>query len=328
MSYYHFTLLSEAISPIVQGAGTAGNEQLVTRFPVELPTGRVEVPGLSGNSLRNRCLRTPLAEHLEATHSLTGGMTRDLLYFLYRGGVGGSAPVVRPEVRATFRRLLPLVRLLGGQGAGGQMLPGDIVVSHAALVCRENASILAGLLSHRPGLYPAGARFKSFGEYLGGWQEVGSDPATRRPDSLHPDHRGEAGFEGMPYGGECLVPGSWFLHRVTLPAEPVLGGAVAFALGAWQAGGGGIGGGTARGRGRLVSRIHCQGPDCEIDPGSLIPAYLEHTEGNHEAVIALLNEHYPLTPPTRDKKPAGRKGRGAKAAAATAEEVAGGTDPD
>lgn len=311
MNAYQISLISEAVSPITHGAGSAGNESLIVRHDVETSAGRVSVPGISGNSLRNRTLRTPLARHVELAHDLTGKISRDLLYFLYRGGMGGSGPVVRPSVRAEFRRLLPMVRLLGGNLAGGQMLGGDAIVSDGILVCRENVGRLAGHLGTVPGLFPGGTRFKSYADYVGGWQEVAMDAAARNSGSLHPDHRGEAPYGGIPYGGECVVPGAVFVHTITFPADPVLAGAVAFALADWQAMGGGVGGGTARGRGKLMARLHCQGPVGEFDPAPLVQDYLGHVAQSRDDVLALLAEHYPLAKPIEAKaKGNGRKPKG------------------
>lgn len=310
---YRIVILSEALSPITHGARNEGNESIIVRHRVAGPTGAHEVPGISGNSLRNRTLRAPLAGHLVSALELEEKVPADLLYFLHRGGMGGSSGVLKVATRMRARDLLPMVALLGGNLAGGQMLDGDALVSDGVLVCRENAPRLAGM-ARGFGLWPDDApRLKPSAEFVGQWQEVGMDPAFRRGgQDLGPNSREDRQFKGMPYGGECVIPGAVFYHDVIVRSDrPEVAGAALFGLAQWQAEGAAVGGGSARGRGRVRSRVLCLGPDGgRADPGPLARSYLAHLEVNREPIAALLAELYPDVAPAK-KEPKG-KGKGKK----------------
>jgi len=111
---YRMVCLSQSLSPLTHGQGTAGNEQIILREPVICRDGIRYVPAISGNALRHRLVRRPLARHLCDAWELSGKITVAQLQFLFHGGtLTERSSRVSLAQQADLFRLFPFLRLLG-----------------------------------------------------------------------------------------------------------------------------------------------------------------------------------------------------------------------
>lgn len=122
-------------SPLSHISEAISTTSYLVEEPILQPDGTVElVFSYSGNAWRGQ-LRDLMASYmLERIGSPTIGL--DAFHLLYSGGaIGGQQQTDLGQARA-YRRLLPIVALLGG-GIGNQVLPGKARVSNAYPLCVE-----------------------------------------------------------------------------------------------------------------------------------------------------------------------------------------------
>ena len=334
--------LSEAVSPLTHMMGVAGNEALVMRMPV-YHGGRVtEVPALTGNMLRSVLIRRPGMEWLIEAGGLAGVITRPEAYFLLAGGAeyeGGGRESMK--LIHDLSEACPLAGALGGC-TPGQIYAGSLCVDQGVLLCRENESRVGTFLP--PGCnLPDGVRLRPAAEWVARYQYYrhdhaagvdghhgpGPDAAERAAELADWDGKGkpesaastplkgerkDGKAASMPFGGECVIPGAVFAHRITLlhPTRLEIG-AVLFSLRLWSAYASRVGGMTARGHGLLRTVV-------SYDPAAVgsDDEYAAHVLARADALGKWLIEAFR---PKRgaDAKP--KKGRGKKADDKPAEEA-------
>jgi len=127
-------------SPISHGSSERiGNDIPLKRYVWNIPE-RVEIPGISGNTIRNGGLRRFLmGDMLEQLNYLLGSKT--ILQFLFAGGIleevsNKDSGVLNLTQRKLLRETIPPLGLLGGT-LGNQSLDGTLDVSMPKPVCEE-----------------------------------------------------------------------------------------------------------------------------------------------------------------------------------------------
>jgi hypothetical protein len=119
-------------------SGTAGNEGIVAREPVHTERGVMMVPFLSGNALRHRCIRHPMAMWLIERYGLDGQLSLLQLNFLLHGGNLTMSTASESTRRiAECHEYWPMIRLCGGS-LQDQILAGSLDVWRGTLICEEN----------------------------------------------------------------------------------------------------------------------------------------------------------------------------------------------
>lgn len=219
-----------ALDPISHGAGNAGNTQLL-RTQAHIWQGRrVELPYVSGNSIRHR-LRDALAWHLVRTLDVPElGLARRVVDLLWSGGAltstGNKADL--NMIRRVAQTLLGTSTL--GYSAQSDIVAGTLYVDNAHLVCAENTSRMPPpLLSHPHAQLPAAVfRGKTFSTR----HDVSGSPVSRyiRVDS--PEDLLNAGSDRpqqMIYDMQVVKPGTVLYTAFTLQA-PTIGHVAALAV--------------------------------------------------------------------------------------------------
>lgn len=270
-------LLLKATSPITHGADTAGNEQIIRREAVSTPLGVRHVPVITGNSLRHRLFREPIANALSADWKIT----KEQLRWLYNGGaLDGKHPNV--DVRRMMRcmELLPHIEALGCS-MPDTIVSGTLDMGIGWLACRETQPILEASLpldwmNDQP-LAPAH-------EFLSRNQYYRHDAVRQRPEQVEePD--GE-GYAGMPHGGEHVVPGACFVSAFHADGlSDLAASALMFALEAWAAEGATIGGQSSRGHG-------CVEPMLWTDRDVTSDLYRDHVAANADEIREFVGSLY------------------------------------
>lgn len=312
---YNLFCVSEAMAPITYGMKTEGNVAIIARENVVLPEGRRSLPILWANGLKHQLLREHAAAYILDRLGIDGLIDERQLIFLMNGGIyhlGGGAD--RTSTRVEVARLFPMVALAGGC-LPGQLLHGSAIVSHGYLCCRENAGLVRAMLPAAFDL-PDDTVFRPAEEYVGSLQSYKHDARKSHADLLHGDARPlklTTGKENpmMPHGGECVLRGAVFAHRIILnDVTDIELGCMLDSIARWQHAGGAIGGQSARGNGTLKIHIHVA-PDA--DQESARAAYLAHVESVRDEATVFLNAMFDWKPPEDgDKKAKGKKPKAPK----------------
>lgn len=258
---YKITCVSKTLSPLSHMSGTAGNEQVIMREPICYSGGLRYVPAITGNAIRHRAIRAPLAQHIVETWDLDGQLTIAQLQFLFHGGTlfrkGGRISLAEQDA---LYRLMPAIQMLGCS-LPGQIVPGNLYVHRGTLVCRENRERLARLLPPElaSGL-PEDLRPAT--DFIGSYQYTRnvhdmSAPTVQAKDAEDQDARADM----MIFGGQTVITGAMFVHGFQLVnATTIEVGAIWYALNQWQANGGTIGGMASKGHGRLETSLAIDPP--------------------------------------------------------------------
>lgn len=279
MKTYTIQCLSEAVSPITHMTGTAGNEGIVAREPVHTPRGVMMVPFLSGNALRHRCIREPMALWLIDRYELKGKLSLPQLNFLLHGGnLTQSTAHENTRRIAEMHELWPFLRLCGG-ALPDQILAGAMDVWRGTLVCEENRTALQRTLGEVPS-----KRLLSSERFLGAYQYTRGDGKKTGLSDDRDDL--EEASNLMIYSGQAVTRGSVFHHGFVLKHVNELElGCLLLSLRLWQAMGGTVGGQARLGHGRLrLSLVDM------ADDGQAVAAYVEHVESSRERAVAWLHE--------------------------------------
>jgi hypothetical protein len=268
-----FVCLSECLSPITHMAGVEGNEAIVAR-EAATPRGVAMVPYLSGNAIRNRCVREPGMRWLIDEWGLAGELSLLQLNFLLHGGslTEGGAKEDTARVVA-MGRLMPLARLLGGC-LPDQVLAGSLHCWRGTLVAEENRPALMAM-----GL-PIPDRLRPAESFVSGYQYTRSDAGKGTPAlAAGGDRPADAPSNLMIFSGQAVMRGAIFAHGFTVRHGSDLEcGALLWSLRLWQGSGGTVGGMAARGHGRLATSL-VGGPDA-AEAGRLCDLYRAHAEAN------------------------------------------------
>jgi hypothetical protein len=283
MQNFTVQCLSEAVSPISHMSGTVGNEGIVAREPVRTPRGVMMVPFLSGNALRHRAIRGPMALWLIEQYGLKGKLSLLQLNFLLHGGNLTKSNAVENTRRiAEMHELWPMLRLLGGS-LQDQILCGSLDCWRGTLICEENRRSLERLI---PGLIPEDRLFSSE-VFLSGTQYTRGD--AKKTNLMAASDRDDTPTNLMIYSGQAVTRGALFYHGFVLKHVNELElGCLLFALELWQQGGGTIGGSARLGHGRLKTEI----VDLGIDTAPIIQAYIDHALSVKDRAIEWLNDAF------------------------------------
>lgn len=298
MKSYTVHCVSEALSPITHASGTAGNESIVAREAVHTPDGVRMIPFLSGNALRHRTVREPMAKWLIERYELRGKLSLMQLNFLLHGGnLTESTAHENTRRIAEMHEAWPMLRLCGG-ALPNQILTGSLHVWRGTLVCEENRDSLAKSLGNLPS-----ERMLSAEKFLSGYQYTRGDAAktglARERDDLERDSN------LMIYSGQSVTRGALFHHGFVLPhAPPIELGCLLLALRLWQSQGGTIGGNARLGHGRL--KLHLVGMR---DDGDAVAAYVSHVDAMRERAVAWLYECFAKASEPKEKPAKGAKAK-------------------
>lgn len=155
-----------ALEPIVHGAGTSGNTQLLRTQDIQLPDGSLtKVPFISGNSIKHKLRASAVQYALDAMAVEDHSLSKAEIDLLFSGGhLSKSGAAIDLTVARHLEELFPPLSLCG-YSAGNTMTESKIRVSHLHLVCKENEWRLPDDLKDHPGLsVRAGAlRVEEFG---------------------------------------------------------------------------------------------------------------------------------------------------------------------
>lgn len=135
-------------APLTHGSGSEGNEQVLLRRPVNVRVdGEWEtlfLPAVSGAALKATLREHAVTDYLERAGVPDGGVSRDTLRLLLKGGKNDSGgQTVSLAEQRRLRDLCPLLAVFGSMD-GGAAMPAAIRVSDVTVWCAE--AVGAGLL--------------------------------------------------------------------------------------------------------------------------------------------------------------------------------------
>lgn len=269
-------------------SGTAGNEGIVAREPVHTDRGVMMIPFLSGNALRHRCVREPMALWLIDRYELKGKLSLLQLNFLLHGGNLTQSNAHENTRRiADMHEFWPMLRVCGGS-LPDQILAGAMDVWRGTLVCEENRQSLAMTMGRVPA-----SRMLSSERFLSGYQYTRGDAKksglSRERDDIEQDSN------LMIYSGQAVTRGAVFHHGFVLKhVNDIELGCLLLSLRLWQAGGGTIGGNARLGHGRLQMELIDQ-----VDDDAIVSAYVDHVDQVKDDAIAWLDDCFAKA---KDKK--------------------------
>jgi len=241
----------------------------------------IDVPVVSGNSLRHQVVREPSWRHLCAALGLSeaepgkGAVPPGVEAIFYNGGniaAGAKQPSNTHALSQRIRQTYPSLDLLGGVTDSFDLGESRLQVA-GWLVCAENREALRG----SPAYDLPSARISAF--------EMLDDVTLTRQAGL-------VGLGQMVYSFEALCTGAQILCRLSLsPWTPALTrGALVAAVETYLEEGATVGGQAARGFG------HCQGEwlarpgddSCEglLGDSELRQRYEGYLEANRESLLA------------------------------------------
>lgn len=269
-------------------ARTSGNEAVISSEPVRTATGVVDVPVLSGNALRHRTVREPMAMWLIETYGLKGRVSLDQLNFLLHGGnLTESTATENTQRIAECHRLWPMIRLCGG-ALPNQILAGSLNVWRGTLLCEENRA-------HLPQSLAATGPWLSARHWDGRYQYTRGDAAKTGPST---EPRSDLPSNLMIYSGQCVTKGAWFHHGYVVHHGSNLElGCLLLALRLWQSRGGTVGGQSRIGHGRLTTSW-LEFSDCH----DAVQEYVEHVHAHRDAAIQWLNDAFAPKEPKKVRK--------------------------
>lgn len=136
-------ILLRAEQPIAHHEGVVGNEAVVMRETVFSPNGRkTRVPIITGDTIRHAMREASARVTLEAAGLLDARHGENALRLLFAGGqMLKSTDTMRLDDYREMVDLFPPLALLGGC-AGNRIIPGQLEVGRAYLVCEESAHLM------------------------------------------------------------------------------------------------------------------------------------------------------------------------------------------
>lgn len=297
----HLPVALLALDPISHGAGNAGNTQLL-RTQSHIHTGRrVEVPYVSGNSIRHR-LRDALAWHLVRTLDVAEmSLARRVVDLLWSGGAltstGNKADL--SMIRQVAQILLGVSAL--GYSARSDIVAGTVHVANAHLVCAENTNRIPPVLVNHPHAALPAAVFR--GKSFGTRHDVSGTPAGRYVrvesvgDLVSADQKDPDRPQQMIYDVQVIKPGTVLYTQIDMIA-PTLGHIAALAtaldIAAPMVAGRReitLGGKRSVGFGRAAVHTNL---GMVFDPyggvTTLRDVYEQHLRGHRDQVLVLLSE--------------------------------------
>ena len=266
MSVFRIGGFIAAQAPIHHGGDEkAGNQSLVRRQAYIVDNAVIEIPVISGNSIRGILRRMIWDDLLERVgYTLTN---MKIYHMLFTGGIleavdSKDSGVIDIEMKRKLRAELPPLAVLG-TALGNQMFEGKLKCAIAQPVCSE----LCGFL---PDDLPVPATTSIY-------ELVSFDFMTRLDDVKEARQEGEAAHQ-MLMNFEVINPGTVFVHSFALDNPSAVEKAVlAHALNLWREKPW-IGGKSSVGYGNVKISY-------ELDDDS---AYLKFIEDNKEQICETL----------------------------------------
>lgn len=297
------------LSSLSHGGEHAGTVGYLRREKIVQPDGSVvEVPVVSGNALRG-ILRDYAAEVFWAALGRPE-LPAPVFHLLWSGGSlakAGSGHVLGARQLADVRRLIPVVSLFGGSGAG-KIIEGKMRAGKLVPVCAETAHLMPEGISGDRSVWDMlqieeftrrdDAKRDRLHVAIAGM----TTPAAIEPGTLltvEPHAPAVEATDGpaqqMRYGVETLAAGArlhWWmtLHGVTDVESALL----AQAIEAWSRGGAHIGGRSATGHGRLrldVQTWQAASPTITVGDALAVPdadPLGDHVTGHRDAIVEAL----------------------------------------
>jgi len=238
MEQKRYDFILEARQPIAHHSETFGNSQVLMRQRVRRADGSwARVPIITGDTMRHGLREAATWAYLDCAGMLGETLTESALRLLFAGGmVTGSGATVKLDEYREMCDLMPHLTLLGGC-AGNRVVPGQIHVEPALLLCDETRHLLPewvpewveeqgaewdGARSHveevqrvrmDPTLDPSKARLLTSGDREGVQQRLIAGADARKAKN----HRAadEAKSSMMPRRFETVCAGSWWYWSVT-----------------------------------------------------------------------------------------------------------------
>lgn len=151
-------ILATALEPIVHGAGTSGNAQLMrTQDWFYIDDGkavRCRVPYVSGNSVKHRLRACAVQYALDAMEVEDRSLSKPEIDLLLSGGhLSKSGAAVDLQTARELEALFPPLSLCG-YSAGNAMTESKLRVSNLHMVCRENRERVPDAIRDRADVAP------------------------------------------------------------------------------------------------------------------------------------------------------------------------------
>jgi hypothetical protein len=222
----------KAVSPIHHGGDeSTGARSTLRRMKFVIEGNRVEIPVISGNSIRGVLRRLVMADMLETLGY--GNLTKDgspdermqslkAYHMLFSGGTlesvnSGEAGQVNLELRRKLRANIPALSVFGS-AIGNQMLEGKMKCGFGLPVCAE----LKGMLT-----VPV--------PDISIHELIADDFLTRR-DDLHGERKEDDPAHQMLVNIEVFAPGTDFVHQFALvDCSEIEAGVLGRAIELWKA---------------------------------------------------------------------------------------------
>lgn len=212
----------KAKSPISHGSPErVGNDIPLKRWVYNIDGERVEIPGISGNTIRNGGLRRLLmGDMLELLDYQLGSKT--ILQFLFAGGIleevaAKDSGVLNLTLRQKLRETLPPLALLGGT-LGNQSFDGLLDVAFPKIICEELRGYLPNLQE--------GTVLRPVNEFTSWDSATTHDPLRNSQTNKYlkelPETEEKDKSVQMIYNWEVLNPGTTFTIGFVLRSESKL----------------------------------------------------------------------------------------------------------
>lgn len=199
-----------AVTPIHHGGDeSTGSRATLRRIKYIVDGKRIEIPVISGNSIRGVLRRLIMSHMLETLgygkHTEEGEAddrmkSMKAYHMLFSGGTLESVEdsgSIDLALRRELRSSLPALSVFGS-AIGNQMIEGKMKCGMAVPICTELASFL-------PGETPTNSIY-----------ELLTDDFTTRKDDLHGEREKDEAAHQMIVNFECFAPGTIFVHKFSL----------------------------------------------------------------------------------------------------------------
>lgn len=142
---YEFVI--EANQPIAHHAETIGNQAIVMREDIRQKGGGfAAVPIVTGDTMRHGLREAAAYAFLDAAGMLESpSLSEAALRLLFAGGMvtgKGDAGTISLDVYREMTELIPSLKLLGGC-TSSRVVPGQLIVDPALLICAETEHVIA-----------------------------------------------------------------------------------------------------------------------------------------------------------------------------------------
>jgi CRISPR/Cas system CSM-associated protein Csm3 (group 7 of RAMP superfamily) len=223
MNTIHIDGIITALSPIHHGGDeSTGSRSTLRRIKSIVDGNRIDVPVISGNSIRGYLRRLVMSHMLESVGYGNDMMMSSLktYHMLFSGGTlesvsSSDAGNINLEMRKKFRKSLPALSVFGS-AVGNQMIEGKMKCGFALPICQE----LQGFLLQK---------------YDISSYELLMDIFFTRRDDAHGEREEDEAAHQMIVNVEAFAPGTCFAHRFSLlDCNEIEAGVVGVALELWK----------------------------------------------------------------------------------------------